>query len=51
LKQVRNHDSLKNGAFLTYAYGVAGETNEALQAFAKLTQLSETRFVEPVGWQ
>jgi TolB-like protein/DNA-binding winged helix-turn-helix (wHTH) protein/Tfp pilus assembly protein PilF len=41
-------------AFLTYAYALAGETNEALQAFAKLTQLSETRFVEPcwmaVAW-
>ena len=41
-------------ALLTYAYAMAGETNEALQAFAKLTQLGETRFVEPcwmaVAW-
>ena len=40
-------------ALLTYAYAMAGETNEALQAFAKLTQLGETRrnSWSPVGWR
>jgi adenylate cyclase len=41
-------------ALLTYAYALAGEKREALQAFAQITQLGKKRFVEPcwmaVAW-